>query len=222
MKSPPLKASWSVYLIDDHPMMRGGLREFFSGWPEFTVCGEAATAAQALEEMESLNPNLVMLDLTLPDRSGVEVVKAIKVRGTSPRILVFSMHDEILYGERMIRAGAHGYLMKGAPPGQIRESIDTVLAGEVYLSPAATRHLMSQFVVGKDGGVQSRREKLSDRELEVFQLLGEGLSAAEIADRLHISIRTVDTHRTHIRKKLALSDSSAVFREAVIAAILGR
>lgn len=211
-----------IYLVDDHPMMRAGLRDHIANQPGLQVCGEASTAAEAIVEIPQLRPDLVMMDLTLPDRSGLELVKDLRILMKRLLILMFSMHDEMLYAERVLRAGAQGYLMKGAPPEQIDKALRTVLEGGIYLSDKAARHVLRGSIRSRDGSMRSRMETLTDRELEIFQHLGQGLGNSEIAARLHISNRTVDTHRTNIRTKLGLPDSIAVFREAVLAAELGK
>jgi DNA-binding NarL/FixJ family response regulator len=212
-----------IYLIDDHPMMRVGLRDHIDNQHGWQVCGEATTAAEAITEIPELRPDLVVVDLTLPDRSGLELVKDLRaLMDDALLILMFSMHDETLYAERVLRAGAQGYLMKGAPPDEIDKALRTVLEGGVYLSPKAARHVLKGSIRRRDGSMRSRMETLTDRELEVFQLLGQGQGNSEIASHLNISSRTVDTHRTNIRSKLGLPDSIAVFREAVLAVELGK
>ncbi len=156
-----------------------------------------------------------MMDLMLPDKSGIEVIKDLQALTPEIRILVFSMHDEMLYAQRAIRAGARGYIMKGAAPDKLIEAIGRVMAGEIYLStPVSTQVL--QGLSGKRGAEQFGLARLTDRELEVFELLGNGKSTGEISDLLHISPKTVDAHRFNLKGKLALPDAQALMREAIL------
>lgn len=204
-----------IFLLDDHPMVRGGLRDLFSKDKKYVICGEAATVAEARTAIPSASADLVVMDLTLPDGSGLELLKELREADSTISVLVFSMHDELLYARRVIRAGGKGYLVKGAPPEKILEAAQQVLSGSIHLSDKAARHILKNM--SQDGGkVRSPLETLSDREVEVFQLLGLGMANSEIAHKLEISPRTIDTHRRNIRTKLHLDDSLAVMRKAVI------
>lgn len=197
-------------------MMRDGLRQLFGPHTNCTVCGEAATAAEAVQALGNIEADLVMMDLTLPDRSGLELLKDVRAMRPELPVLVLSMHDEMLYAERVIRAGGKGYLVKGSSAEEILRAVEQVMSGAIHLSDRAARHILNGLAKGKSGSLESRIQRLTDRELEVFELLGQGKSNSEIGEKLHISPRTVDAHRTNIRVKLGLPDSVAVMREAVI------
>lgn len=204
-----------IFLIDDHPMMREGLTHLIQRSPEFEICGEAGTAAEAFQIIPKIKPDLVVMDLSLPDKNGLELIKDLQALCPEVAVLVLSMHDEMLYAERVIRAGGRGYIMKESAPEKLAEAMRKVLAGMVYVSDQASTHILDTLS-GKSGNkTRSRLEGLTDREFEVFELVGEGKSAHEIGDRLSISPRTVDAHRAHIREKLGLPDSAALMRYAV-------
>ena len=207
-----------IFLVDDHPMLREGLMRLIEQKADCQVCGEAMTASQALDAIPILEPDMVMMDISLPDKSGLELIKDLKAITPHIRILVFSMHDEMLYAERVIRAGAKGYLMKGAPTEKLSAAIDCVLADGLYLSNQVSNHILNSLSGNRfDGQVgQVGIERLSDRELEIFELIGRGRSNAQIAGQLHISPRTVDAHRCNIKTKLSLSDAPSLMREAVL------
>ena len=204
-----------IFLLDDHHMIRAGLRQLFSDEAGYVICGEAATIEEARTAIPSASPDLIVMDLTLPDGSGLELLKELREDGCTASVLVFSMHDELIYARRVIRAGGKGYLVKGAAPEKIMEAAGQILAGSIHLSDKAARHILKNMSP-EDGSVKSQLEALSDREVEVFQLLGMGMANCEIGDKLEISTRTVDAHRSNIRTKLGLQDSLAVMRQAVI------
>ncbi len=210
------KAKHRIFLVDDHPMMRLGLRDLFEGEPGCEVCGEAATAKEALDAIRREKPDLVMMDLALPDGSGLELLKELRAADDEPRVLFFSMHDELLYAERVVKAGGRGYLLKGAPPEQIMQAVERVMAGGIYLSNDAARHILGSLAMDQGKGIRTPLELLSDRELEIFNLLGHGAGNPEIAGQLKISPRTVDAHRTNIKVKLGLRNSADVLRRAVL------
>ena len=204
-----------VLIVDDHPVLRQGLMQVIDDEPDLVVCGEAKDAEEALEELESSKPDLAVVDLSLNGRSGLELVHDMKARRPSMAVLVYSMYDETLYAERAVRAGASGYVMK-------RESIDEVLAalrqiikGHVYLSPAASTRMVHRAVDGKAPCSGSALHQLTDRELEVFQLLGQGLSARQISEKLYRSVKTVESHRENIKAKLGFKTSGELLRYAV-------
>lgn len=204
-----------IFLVDDHPMLREGLLRLIAKIPGCEVCGQSASASAALDSIvQSVPaPDLVLLDITLPDKSGLDLIKDLQVMTPAVFILVFSMHDEMLYAERVIRAGAKGYLMKGAASGKLTEAILRVLSGGIYLSERVSDQILHGLSRGREGlGL----EKLTDRELEVFELIGHGKSTAQISDQLHISPKTVDAHRFNLKTKLSLTDAPAVIREAVL------
>jgi DNA-binding NarL/FixJ family response regulator len=205
-----------VYLADDHPMLREGMIHLVQEKAGCEVCGQASNAAEAVEDIPKLMPDLVILDLSLPDKSGLEVIKDLQTLAPGVPVLVFSMHDELLYAERVIRAGGKGFLIKGSSSAELVEAIKIVLAGGIYLSTKVSAHILKGLSGPRRRDQRSRLERLSDRELEVFGLIGSGKSTSQIALQLNISPRTVDAHRCHIRAKLGLPDSPSLVREAVL------
>jgi DNA-binding NarL/FixJ family response regulator len=206
----------TIYLVDDHPMLRSGLRYLVQQEGSFRICGEASTACEALDEIPVLKPDVVVMDITLPDKSGLELIKDLLALMPALRVLVFSMHDEMLYAERVIRAGGRGYLVKGSDSEQFTQALHEVLSGGLYLSERVSTHMLNRMAIGHKREPAFGPATLTDRELEVFQMLGRGLGTPQIAEKLHISPRTVDAHRNNIRMKLSLPDASAVLREAII------
>ncbi len=210
------KNRYRIMIVDDHPLMRRGFFDAISEVHAFEVCGEASCAAGAWETLESLRPqpDLMIIDLALPDMSGLDLVKKIDASIYNVRMLVVSMHDESLFAERCLRAGAMGYVSKTVAPEQVVEAMHQVLDGEVYLSPKMTRRLLKD--VARGGRDESSSiERLSDRELEVFAWIGRGLTTREIADKLHLSIKTIETYRENIKNKLGVRTSAELVRSAV-------
>lgn len=206
----------TIYLVDDHPMLRSGLRYLVQDEGSFRICGEASTASEALDEIPILKPDVVVMDITLPDKSGLELLKDLLAVMPALRVLVFSMHDEMLYAERVIRAGGKGYLAKGSDIEQFTQALHEVLGGGLYLSERVSTHMLNRMAIGYKREPAFGPATLTDRELDVFQMLGRGLGTPQIAGKLHISPRTVDAHRNNIRMKLSLPDAAAVLREAII------
>ncbi len=205
----------SVLLVDDHPFMRAGLAQLIDRQPDLAVCGEAGNPAEAFTALGKSQPDLVLSDITMPGRSGLDFIKDLRARHPGLRVLVVSMHDEAIYAERALRAGASGYIMKEAGGENLLAAIRQVLRGETYVSARMAAKLLESFTAARPRGSSSPIEKLTDREFEVFRLIGEGKSTRDIAAQLHLSPKTVDVHRSHIREKLALSDSTALVRHAV-------
>lgn len=208
----------NIFLVDDHPMLREGLLRLIEQKPDCQICGEAETSAEAMEAIPRLNPDLVVMDISLPDKSGLELLKDLQAIVPGLTVLVFSMHDEMLYAERVVRAGAKGYLMKGAPNDRLSTAIDRVLNGGLYLSSRVSNHILNGLSSSRSNGQlgQVGLERLTDRELEIFELIGRGKSSGQIAEQLFISPRTVDAHRCNIKSKLGLPDAPALMREAVL------
>lgn len=202
----------SVVIVDDHPVMRMGLRHLLQSSPQLEVVGEAGSVAEALALIAETPTDLVVIDISLPDRSGLELVREIKAIDPGIRTLVVSSHDEKVYAERVLRAGGRGYLMKDRAPDQLLAAAEQVLAGGIFLSPAMTARMME---VLSGGGGATPIAGLTDRELEVFRAIGEGNSSREIAGLLGVSIRTIDAHRTHIKDKLGLRDGAELSYEAI-------
>ncbi len=203
-----------ILIVDDHPMMRRGLVAELSDENDLEICGEAEGVADALAKVEQTNPDLVTIDIALKEGHGIDLVKQIKSRFPKVKMLVLSNYQESLYGERALRAGALGYLNKQETGEKIFDAIHTVLAGERYISEELTRRLVGQAIGAADATHASPVETLSDRELEVFRLIGEGLTTGVIARRLHLSSNTVDTHREKIKKKLNVKNATELQREA--------
>lgn len=204
-----------IFMVDDHPMLRTGLARLIETKAGCEICGESETASDALDAIPAAEPDIVLMDISLPDKSGLELIKDLLARFPELRILVFSMHDEMLYAERVVRAGAKGYLMKGESTEKLVEAIDCVLSGGLYLSRRVCDHVLNNM--SRNRSIENAGPKcLTDRELEIFELIGRGKTNSQIADQLHISPKTVDAHRTNIRSKLALPDSATLMREAVL------
>jgi DNA-binding NarL/FixJ family response regulator len=203
-----------ILLVDDHPLTRHGMAQLIGLQRDLVVCGEAGNAEQALERVRALKPDLVLVDVTLPGKPGLEFIKDLATLYPEVLILVVSMHDETLYAERALRAGARGYLMKSAGGEELVEAIRHVFTGQVYLSQNLSAQILNSLS-GSRRGPPGILNVLSDRELEVFQLIGEGLTTNEIGSRLHISGKTVETHRLHIRDKLGLKTPPELTKYAV-------
>jgi DNA-binding NarL/FixJ family response regulator len=204
-----------VLLVDDHPFMRAGLAQLIERQADLEVGGEAGNPAEAFQQLARGKPDLVLTDLTMPGRSGLEFIKDLRAAHADLAILVISMHDEAVYAERVIRAGARGYIMKEAGGENLLAAIRQVLRGEIYVSPRMAARLLEALSGSRPRGSHSPIEQLSDREFEVFQLIGQGKSTRDIATQLHLSTKTVDVHRSHIKEKLALTDTTALIRHAV-------
>ncbi|NIO33172.1 MAG: response regulator [Gemmatimonadetes bacterium] len=204
-----------IGLVDDHALVRRGLAEMVDREPDMEVCGEAADASSALDMIEIAEPELVIVDITLKEGSGLELIKQIKVRYASVRMLVLSMHDEKIYAERALRAGAMGYLNKEEPADKVIEAIREVLAGRIYLSGQMADRILQRLVDREADLERSPIDALSDRELEVLELIGRGLTTRHIAKELHLSRKTVDTYRENLKAKLQLSTAAELVRFAV-------
>ena len=205
-----------VLIVDDHPAVREALALRIGRQPDLEVCGEAADTAEALRLVAEARPDVAVIDISLKKGNGIDLIKRIRDRNERVRILVWSMHSESLYAERALRAGALGYVNKDQATDTIVEGIRQVLAGKVWLSEAMTERMLQRTVGGKrDDVARSPLDALADRELEVFRLIGLGVKTAAIAERLHLSVKTVETYRDRIREKLDLSDGSALARCAM-------
>jgi DNA-binding NarL/FixJ family response regulator len=201
-----------VLIVDDHPIVRQGLTQLISQESDLEVVGEADDAATAIEAVSRLAPDVVIVDLMLKNSSGIELIKDIKARRPEVRILVVSMHDEAVYAERALRAGSHGYVMKQEATHEVLIALRKVLADEVHVSKDVVSRMLRRIV---GGGSSDGIERLSDRELEVFQWIGLGLSVGEIAEKLKVSPKTIETYRAHIKEKLGLASATDVLRVAV-------
>jgi len=205
----------NVLVVDDHPIVRHGLARLISQEPGLAACGEAADPHQAIECIETTRPDLVIVDISLGSTSGLALVEDIAARRPDLPVLVLSMHDEALYAERALRAGARGYIMKQAPPDEIIAAIRKTLQGEVYLSHTMANRVMHGLVGAARTEPATPLDRLTNRELEVFDLIAQGLSTSRIAHSLHRSVKTIETHVAHIREKLGLRDSRELLRYAI-------
>jgi len=209
MKRNPTKKRSRILIVDDHPAVREALASRIGRQPDLEVCGEAAEMSEALRLVADTQPDLAVVDISLKTGSGIDLIKRIKDRNDSVRMLVWSMHSESLYAERALRAGALGYINKDQATDKIIEAIRRVLEGKVYLSDAMAEKMLHRAVgVGREEVTRSPLDALADRELEVFRLIGHGVKTAEIAKQLHLSVKTVETYRDRIRQKLDLSDGT--------------
>ncbi len=205
----------TVLLVDDHPIMRHGLAQLVRMENGLDVCGEAGCAREGLDMIEQLKPDLAIVDLTLPDKNGLELVKDICAMCPGTQILVLSMHDEALYAERALRAGARGYLMKEIAAESLITAVRKVLGGGIFVSEAVATRMMEQATGGRGRHGTAGIESLTDRELEVLEMIGTGKATKNIAQQMGISTRTVEAHRAHIKQKLGLTDGGALVRYAV-------
>ena len=195
-----------VLIIDDHVMVRDGVAEIIEHAEDLSVCGTASTANEGLAALSKLKPDLVLVDITLPGKNGVEFIKDARAQHPELRILVMSMHDESLYADRVLRAGGRGYIRKQEGGDKLIEAMRRVLRGEIAVSEKITGRLLETFSGRKT--MDSPLEGLSDRELEVFQLIGRGKTMKQIGDELHLSPKTIEVHRSHIREKLHIGSAA--------------
>jgi DNA-binding NarL/FixJ family response regulator len=203
-----------VMLVDDHPLVRRGLAEVIAREPDLEACGEAADVAEAMVAVEQVKPNIVVVDLTLKTGHGIDLIEKLRARDPEIKILVSSMHDETLFAERVLRAGARGYISKQEPPEALVRAIRQVLRGELYLSPRMTSRLLNRVVSGSSSD-EDPVQGFSNREIEVYEMIGQGLTIQQIAARLHLSPKTIETHREKIKQKLNLTNSAELNRRAV-------
>ena len=204
-----------ILVVDDHPMMRQGLAQLVGAETDLIICGEAENAESALDCLKTLRPDLVLADISLPGKNGLELIKDFQALQPGLPILVISMHDESLYAERVLRAGGRGYVMKQEGGKKLMLAIRQVLGGQIYVSEKMSAQILEIFSGRRGSAEGSPVENLTDREFEVFQLIGEGKGTREIAEKLHLSVKTVDVHRTNIKKKLKLESATELIRFAV-------
>ena len=204
-----------ILLVDDHPLVRERLAEVINREEDLSISGEAEDRHEAIEAILAKPPDLVIVDLTLKSSDGLELIKDIRSRWPKMRMLVVSMHDESLYAERVIRAGAMGYITKQEATRKILLAIRRVLAGGVYLNEKISNRIISRLTAGADSVTATPAELLADREFQVFELTGRGLNTCDIAHRLHIAVKTVETYRARIKEKLNLKDASELLQLAI-------
>jgi DNA-binding NarL/FixJ family response regulator len=209
------RSKYGVLIVDDHPVVRQGLAQLINQEKDLEVRGYAEDAYQAMQAIKDVRPDMVIVDISLKDTSGMDLIKDMKIQYPNLPILTLSMHDESLYAERALRAGARGYIMKHEATERVITAIRRVLAGEIYVSDAMAAKMVSKLATGAAPQSASPVESLSDRELEVFRLIGEGHKTRDVADNLHLSVKTIETYRAHIKEKLGFKDGNELFRFAV-------
>ena len=214
-KSSTARNKKRILIIDDHPMMRQGLAQLIGAEADLTVCGESENAGQALDAIRAVEPDLALADISLPDKSGLELIKDFQSVRPGLPVLVISMHDESLYAERVLRAGGRGYIMKQEGGKKLMEAIRQVLGGQIYVSEKMSARILEIFSGRREDAECSPVGKLTDREFEVFQLIGQGKSTKDIAAGLHLSAKTVEVHRINIKQKLNLKSAPELIRYAV-------
>jgi DNA-binding NarL/FixJ family response regulator len=213
-KEDPPTSKKKIFLVDDHPLVREWLTNLINQQPDLSVCGEAESAPQARQLIAEMKPDVAIVDITLTEGSGIDLIKDIRAHSPGVRIIVLSMHDESLYAERALRAGARGYVMKRETTKKIIVAIRHVLEGRLYVSEKFAASITERFAQGKADAGSSLAE-LSDRELDVFQMLGQGLETRQIGNSLHISMKTVQVYYARIKEKLNLANATELMREAM-------
>jgi len=211
----PLSERARILIVDDHPIVRQGLKRLIDQHADLVVCAEASDGHEALEAIRASKPDAAIVDIMLAEASGIELIKDIKARYPDVAILVLSYHDEVIYAERALRAGAAGYIMKDESAEELVNALCRVLSGAVYLSEGMASRMLTQLVGGASPAAGSPVERLTDRELEVFEMIGRGKSTREIAEALHLSVKTIESHRAHIKEKLGLETGTELVRYAV-------
>jgi DNA-binding NarL/FixJ family response regulator len=204
-----------VFLVDDHPLVREWLTQLLQREGDLRVCGEAEDTQEALRKIEETGPDIVIADISLKTTHGLELVKDLQARRPSLPVLVLSMHDESLYAERVLRAGAKGYITKQEATRRILEAVRCVLSGQIYVSEKMTSRMVHKMVQGRASSQMSPIERLTDRELEVFQFIGQGQGTRRIAAELHLGIKTVESYRARIKEKLNLEDGTQLLQQAI-------
>jgi DNA-binding NarL/FixJ family response regulator len=205
-----------VFIVDDHPIVREGLITIINHEKDFKVCGEANDAREALKVISELKPDVVIVDVTLKNSDGIELTKNLKARYPTLPVIVLSIHDESVYAERALRAGAQAYLMKEVVSENVVTAIRTVLSGEIYVSNTMGKKLLRKIAAaGKVDTISAPIDSLSDRELEIFRLIGQGYKPSKIAQSMHLSVKTVETYRARIKEKLNLANADELLRYAI-------
>lgn len=215
MSTEKTGAKKRIFLVDDHPLVREWLTNLINQQPDLAVCGEAETGPQAMQAILQLKPDIAIIDIALKNSSGIELIKDLKQTQAGTAVLVLSMHEEPHYAERALRAGAKGYMVKRETTRKVIIAIRQVLAGRIYISDELASALAARLVTGKGLPKESQVEQLSDRELEVFELLGQGRGTRQIAESLKVSVKTVQAYCGRIKEKLNLASATELLREAV-------
>jgi DNA-binding NarL/FixJ family response regulator len=204
-----------VFIVDDHPVVRDGLTSLINHESDLYVCGEAGESQQALKLIAELKPDVVIVDITLGDSDGIELTKDIKARHAKLPVIVLSMHDESIYAERVLHAGARAYLMKDAVSDKIITAVRTVLSGEIYVSDTMGKKLLRKLAGNHVDAVNAPIDNLTDREFEVFRWIGQGHKTSRIAQRMHLSVKTVETYHSRIKEKLDLANAAELLQYAI-------
>ncbi|MBI1871705.1 MAG: response regulator transcription factor [Chlamydiae bacterium] len=215
MKAKKNQPKARIFIVDDHPIVRQGLIQLINQESDLVPCGNAEDACQALENIEKLKPDVAVVDISLKGMNGLDLIKNLKVRCPHLPILVLSMYDESIYAERVLRAGAKGYIMKQEATEKVLVAIRRVLEGQVYVSEVLASKIIEKLVNHPTLENHSDMDRLSDRELEVFQLIGKGYGTRQVAKELHLSVKTIETYREKIKEKLDLENATALVRSAV-------
>lgn len=210
-----VKSKRTVFVIDDHPIVRDGLTQLINREPDLTVCGTAEDIYEALKAMQTLKPDIALADISLKGADGIELIKNLKIRMPALPVLVLSIHDESIYAPRALRAGARGFIMKQEATENVLLALRRVLSGEIYLSKRMANKMLQQFVGASGTAQKFSIDRLSDRELEVFRLIGQGHGTRRIAEELRLSVKTVESYREHIKEKMTLSDASELVQHAI-------
>jgi DNA-binding NarL/FixJ family response regulator len=216
MKEPAKESAKSrIFIVDDHPIVRQGLMQLINNESDLVVCGQGEDAYQALKTIRQLKPDLTLLDISLKDTGGIELLKELRAQDPTLQVLILSMHDESLYAERALRAGARGYIMKQEAPQTLLQAVRKVLKGEVYVSEKMSAVLLQRMVGNRKPDGTLPMDRLTDREMEIFRMIGAGMTVKEIAERLFLSAKTIEAHREHIKGKLNLKSSAELLRFAI-------
>jgi len=215
MAVKPKSSQKRILIVDDHPMMRTGLAQLIGSEDDLKVAAEVDNAGQAIDFVSKQKFDLALVDISLPDKNGLELIKDLRALNPDLPILVVSMHDEMIYAERVLRAGARGYIMKQEGGQKFLQAIRQVLSGQIFVSEKMSARILENISGGHSGSAASPVRRLSDREFEVFQLIGQGIGTKDIATRLHLSIKTVEVHRANIKQKLDLDTATELVRYAV-------
>jgi DNA-binding NarL/FixJ family response regulator len=205
----------TVFLVDDHPIVRQGLTLLINQEPDLTVCGQAEEMHSALQAIQSFHPDIMIVDISLNGPDGLELLKNIRAKHSGMPVLILSMHDESIYAERALRAGANGYIMKQEATEKVLVALRRILAGEIYVSDRVGNHMLQHYIRGASPLPQSSVAELTDRELEVFRLIGEGHGTRQIAEELHLSVKTVESYQAHIKDKLSLRSARELVQHAI-------
>ena len=209
------KRKTQILIIDDHPVVREGLATILNHEQDLMVCGQAEDAAGAMQAIADLKPDIAIVDISLKDSDGIELTKTIKTRYPKTFVIVLSMHDESVYAERVLLAGAQAYLMKDSVSENIVKAIRRVLRGDIYVSDAVSNKFLHIIAADKTGTTKTPIETLSDREFETFRLIGQGYKASQIASQLHLSVKTIETYRSRIKEKLGLATAAKLLQYSI-------